>query len=51
MSWEQIADNKLIEPNVCLKDVELSLSKVKPTVNEEDLKKLKTFQESFGQEG
>lgn len=51
MTWEHIEDNKLVEPTVCLKDVEMSLSKVKPTVNQNDLNKLKEFQESFGQEG
>lgn len=32
-------------------DMELSVSKNKPTVNEEDLVKLKKFTEDFGQEG
>lgn len=40
-----------MEPIVSMSDMLLSLSNVKPTVNEDDLKKLKTFQESFGQEG
>lgn len=33
------------------KDMLNSLEKTKPTVNEEDLEKLKKFTEDFGQEG
>uniref|UniRef100_A0A8C1PM68 AAA+ ATPase domain-containing protein n=1 Tax=Cyprinus carpio TaxID=7962 RepID=A0A8C1PM68_CYPCA len=41
------------DPLVCVsqEDMLMSLEKTKPTVNEEDLEKLKKFTEDFGQEG
>uniref|UniRef100_A0A672JRL0 Spastin/Vps4 C-terminal domain-containing protein n=1 Tax=Sinocyclocheilus grahami TaxID=75366 RepID=A0A672JRL0_SINGR len=50
MTWVDAASDKLLEPIVSL-DMLRSLEKTKPTVNEEDLEKLKQFTEDFGQEG
>uniref|UniRef100_A0A9J7XT66 vesicle-fusing ATPase n=1 Tax=Cyprinus carpio carpio TaxID=630221 RepID=A0A9J7XT66_CYPCA len=50
MTWVDVASDKLLEPIVSL-DMLRSLEKTKPTVNEEDLVKLKKFTEDFGQEG
>uniref|UniRef100_A0A673FUG0 Spastin/Vps4 C-terminal domain-containing protein n=1 Tax=Sinocyclocheilus rhinocerous TaxID=307959 RepID=A0A673FUG0_9TELE len=50
MTWVDVASDKLLEPIVSL-DMLRSLEKTKPTVNEEDLEKLKKFTEDFGQEG
>lgn len=38
-------------PSLLQPDMLRSLANTKPTVNEEDLKKLKKFTEDFGQEG
>lgn len=38
-------------PIVTMKDVERSLASSKPTVNDEDLRKLIAFAENFGQTG
>ncbi|KAK7126759.1 hypothetical protein R3I94_018070 [Phoxinus phoxinus] len=51
MTWVDVASDKLLEPIVSLEDMSRSLEKTKPTVNEEDLIKLKKFTEDFGQEG
>uniref|UniRef100_A0A2P2I0Y2 vesicle-fusing ATPase n=1 Tax=Hirondellea gigas TaxID=1518452 RepID=A0A2P2I0Y2_9CRUS len=51
MGWEQVAGDKLLEPVVSMSDMLRSLSESKPSVNEEDLVKLKKFTEDFGQEG
>uniref|UniRef100_A0A4W4GJ68 vesicle-fusing ATPase n=1 Tax=Electrophorus electricus TaxID=8005 RepID=A0A4W4GJ68_ELEEL len=51
MTWVDVAGDKLLEPVVSMADMLGSLEKMKPTVNEEDLKKLKKFTEDFGQEG
>lgn len=51
MSWMDVPGEKLLEPIVSLSDMLMSLSTSKPTVNDEDLKKLQTFTEDFGQEG
>uniref|UniRef100_A0A671SVS3 vesicle-fusing ATPase n=1 Tax=Sinocyclocheilus anshuiensis TaxID=1608454 RepID=A0A671SVS3_9TELE len=51
MTWVDVASDKLLEPIVSLEDMLRSLEKTKPTVNEEDLEKLKKFTEDFGQEG
>uniref|UniRef100_A0A8C2IVN2 vesicle-fusing ATPase n=1 Tax=Cyprinus carpio TaxID=7962 RepID=A0A8C2IVN2_CYPCA len=51
MTWVDVASDKLLEPIVSLEDMLRSLEKTKPTVNEEDLVKLKKFTEDFGQEG
>uniref|UniRef100_A0A673J534 vesicle-fusing ATPase n=1 Tax=Sinocyclocheilus rhinocerous TaxID=307959 RepID=A0A673J534_9TELE len=50
MTWVDVASDKLLEPIVSL-DMLRSLEKTKPTVNEEDLEKLKKFTDDFGQEG
>ncbi|XP_041912715.1 vacuolar protein sorting-associated protein 4B-like [Alosa pseudoharengus] len=51
MTWMDVSGNELLEPVVNMKDMLKSLEKTKPTVNDEDLVKLKKFTEDFGQEG
>ncbi|XP_072516126.1 vacuolar protein sorting-associated protein 4B-like [Salminus brasiliensis] len=51
MTWVDVPGDKLLEPIVSMADMVRSLDKTKPTVNEEDLEKLKKFTEDFGQEG
>uniref|UniRef100_A0A6I8RN31 vesicle-fusing ATPase n=1 Tax=Xenopus tropicalis TaxID=8364 RepID=A0A6I8RN31_XENTR len=51
MTWMDVPGDKLFEPVVCMSDMLKSLAHTKPTVNEEDLAKLKKFTEDFGQEG
>lgn len=51
MSWVDVPGEKLLEPKMSMNDMLLSLQNQKPTVNDEDLKKLKKFMDDFGQEG
>ncbi|KAG1649393.1 Vacuolar protein sorting-associated protein 4B [Nymphon striatum] len=51
MSWMQVPGDKLLEPIVTMKDMLQSLASSKPTVNDDDLKKLTKFTDDFGQEG
>lgn len=51
MTWIDVPGEKLMEPVVCMSDMMRSLATTKPTVNEQDLNKLKKFTEDFGQEG
>ncbi|CAD5113905.1 DgyrCDS3064 [Dimorphilus gyrociliatus] len=51
MSWMEVPGDKLLEPPVTMNDMIKSLEVQKPTVNEEDLKKLQKFTDDFGQEG
>ncbi|XP_055709677.1 vacuolar protein sorting-associated protein 4 [Phlebotomus papatasi] len=51
MTWVDIPGDKLYEPPVTMGDMLKSLSMTKPTVNEEDMKKLDKFTDDFGQEG
>ncbi|XP_009296349.1 vacuolar protein sorting-associated protein 4B isoform X3 [Danio rerio] len=51
MTWMEVPGEKLLEPIVSMSDMLRSLSNTKPTVNEQDLEKLKKFTEDFGQEG
>ncbi|KAF4083181.1 hypothetical protein AMELA_G00137110 [Ameiurus melas] len=51
MTWVDVEADKLLEPIVSMEDMLRSLEKTKPTVNDEDLKKLLKFTEDFGQEG
>ncbi|KAJ7992933.1 hypothetical protein DPEC_G00267210 [Dallia pectoralis] len=51
MTWMDVNGDKLMEPVVCMADMLKSLHNTKPTVNEQDLDKLKKFTEDFGQEG
>uniref|UniRef100_A0A673C688 vesicle-fusing ATPase n=1 Tax=Sphaeramia orbicularis TaxID=375764 RepID=A0A673C688_9TELE len=51
MTWVDVPGDKLLEPVVSMDDMLRSLSNTKPTVNEQDLDKLKKFTEDFGQEG
>ncbi|TWW57623.1 vacuolar protein sorting-associated protein 4B-like isoform X1 [Takifugu flavidus] len=51
MTWMDVPGEKLLEPVVCMDDMLRSLANTKPTVNEQDLDKLKKFTEDFGQEG
>ncbi|XP_031627015.1 vacuolar protein sorting-associated protein 4B [Contarinia nasturtii] len=51
MTWMDVPGEKLFEPPVTMSDMFKSLSSTKPTVNDEDLKKLQKFTDDFGQEG
>lgn len=51
MSWVEVPGDKLYEPRVGMSDMLKSLSRTKPTVNDEDLAKLRKFTSDFGQEG
>ncbi|XP_047230815.1 vacuolar protein sorting-associated protein 4B-like [Girardinichthys multiradiatus] len=51
MTWMDVPGDKLLEPVVSMADMLRSLSNTKPTVNEQDLDKLKKFTKDFGQEG
>uniref|UniRef100_A0A671YSR1 vesicle-fusing ATPase n=2 Tax=Sparus aurata TaxID=8175 RepID=A0A671YSR1_SPAAU len=51
MTWMEVPGEKLLEPVVCMSDMMRSQASTKPTVNEQDLDKLKKFTEDFGQEG
>uniref|UniRef100_A0A7N5ZSU6 vesicle-fusing ATPase n=1 Tax=Anabas testudineus TaxID=64144 RepID=A0A7N5ZSU6_ANATE len=51
MTWMDVPGEKLLEPVVSMADMLRSLTNTKPTVNEQDLEKLKKFTEDFGQEG
>ncbi|XP_041040526.1 vacuolar protein sorting-associated protein 4B [Carcharodon carcharias] len=51
MTWIDVPGDKLLEPVVSMPDMMQSLASIKPTVNDEDLEKLKKFTEDFGQEG
>ncbi|XP_060933595.1 vacuolar protein sorting-associated protein 4B-like isoform X1 [Limanda limanda] len=51
MTWMDVPGEKLSEAVVCMADMMRSLTTIKPTVNEQDLDKLKKFTEDFGQEG
>jgi len=51
MDWTTVPADKLLEPKVSMNDMLLALNRSKPTVNENDLKKLQEFTNDFGQEG
>ncbi|XP_061138193.1 vacuolar protein sorting-associated protein 4A isoform X2 [Syngnathus typhle] len=51
MTWVDVPSDKLLEPIVCMTDMLRSLSTTRPTVNTEDLLKVKKFTEDFGMEG
>uniref|UniRef100_A0A673HZ74 vesicle-fusing ATPase n=1 Tax=Sinocyclocheilus rhinocerous TaxID=307959 RepID=A0A673HZ74_9TELE len=51
MTWMDVPSDKLLEPIVCMSDMLRSLATTRPTVNTEDLLKVKKFTEDFGQEG
>uniref|UniRef100_UPI001CD83CF1 vacuolar protein sorting-associated protein 4B-like n=1 Tax=Solea senegalensis TaxID=28829 RepID=UPI001CD83CF1 len=51
MTWMEVPSDKLLEPVVCTSDMLKSLANTKPTVNKQDLDKLKEFTNNFGQEG
>lgn len=51
MNWMDVDGDKLLEPVVNFNDMKRSLQSIRPTVNEDDLIKLKKFTEDFGQEG
>ncbi|KAK6491822.1 vacuolar protein sorting-associated protein 4B [Huso huso] len=51
MTWMEVPGDKLLEPVVSMSDMLRSLASTKPTINEQDLEKLKKFTEDFGQEG
>ncbi|CAH2242850.1 jg26484 [Pararge aegeria aegeria] len=51
MTWMDVQSNKLGEPPVTMSDMLKSLATSKPTVNNDDMIKLKKFLEGFGQKG
>jgi len=51
MTWMDVDGEKLFEPPVTMGDMLNSLSRTKPTVNDDDMKKLQKFTDDFGQEG
>lgn len=51
MTWMEVPGDKLLEPIVCMSDMLCSLATTRPTVNAEDLLKVKKFTDDFGQEG
>ncbi|XP_069586752.1 vacuolar protein sorting-associated protein 4B [Ranitomeya imitator] len=51
MTWVDVPGNKLLESVVSMPDMLRSQANTKPTVNDQDLEKLKKFTEDFGQEG
>ncbi|XP_070508561.1 vacuolar protein sorting-associated protein 4 [Chironomus tepperi] len=51
MTWMDVDGEKLYEPPVTMGDMLNSLARTKPTVNEDDMKKLQKFTDDFGQEG
>lgn len=51
MTWMEVPGDKLGEPPVTMSDMLRSLATSKPTVNDDDMVKLKKFMEDFGQEG
>jgi len=50
MNWTNVSGDKLLEPIISASDMHRSVDKTRPTVNEEDLIKLKKFTDDFGQE-
>lgn len=50
-SWMDIDGDKLLEPIISMADMLHAITRQKPTVNDEDLEKLKKFTDDFGQEG
>jgi len=51
MSWLDVPSDKLSEPIISYSDMLRSLANSKPTVNDDDLHKLKKFTDDFGQDG
>ncbi|XP_078257016.1 vacuolar protein sorting-associated protein 4A [Rhinoraja longicauda] len=51
LTWVDVPSDKLLEPVVCMVDMLRSLATTRPTVNAEDLHKVKKFTDDFGQEG
>jgi len=51
MTWVDVPGDKLYEPPVSMNDMLKSLATSKPTVNEDDMKKLIKFSNDFGQDG
>lgn len=51
MNWMKVPGNKLLEPQVTVKDFLRSLQNTRPTVNAADLKQFEDFTADFGQEG
>ncbi|KAH1181641.1 hypothetical protein KIL84_005367 [Mauremys mutica] len=51
MTWMEVPSDKLLEPVICMSDMLRSLATTRPTVNAEDLLKVKKFTDDFGQEG
>ncbi|XP_031695100.1 vacuolar protein sorting-associated protein 4B-like [Anarrhichthys ocellatus] len=51
MTWMDVPGEKLLEPVVSMPNMLRSLASTKPTVNDQDLDKLRKFTEDFGQEG
>lgn len=50
MTCRDVPSDRLLEPVVCMSDMLRSLATTRPTVNADDLLKVKKFSEDFGQE-
>ncbi|CAL4112106.1 unnamed protein product [Meganyctiphanes norvegica] len=50
ITWEQVPWDKLHVPLLSMNDMRKSLANIKPSINEEDLERIKKFIEDFGQE-
>uniref|UniRef100_A0A8C7KH16 Spastin/Vps4 C-terminal domain-containing protein n=1 Tax=Oncorhynchus kisutch TaxID=8019 RepID=A0A8C7KH16_ONCKI len=50
LTWMDGPSDKIPEPIICMSDMLHSLSTTRPTVNTEDLFKIRKFTEDFGQE-
>lgn len=51
MSWMDVDGNKLLEPILCMADMERAKENTRPTVNKDDLKRFEDFTRDFGMEG
>ena len=51
MSWAEVPGEKLMEPPVLYQDFVRAVKKVRPSVNQDDIKLQKDWTEQFGEEG
>jgi len=51
MTWIDVPSDKLLEPQVTVKDFLLAVKTARPSVSKDDLVKQEKFTEDYGQEG
>lgn len=51
MSWMDVDGTKLLEPILCMADMQRAKESTRPTVNQDDLKRFEDFTRDFGMEG